>query len=122
MGYWRAIGIRSRFWIAPSANATERCAGWARSHSSPQANMPSGETFNRTESNVTRAPESVRPTIRLPCFLHALQRHCRVGVGLLKVNAPIAQRLQRNVHACHGAEDERAGLHDAVFAVEIFDL
>src|SRR5579863_7271511 len=49
---------------------------------------------------------------------HRFGRH----VGLLQVDAPVTQFLERDFSARHGTADERAGANDAKIAVEIFDL
>ena len=51
-----------------------------------------------------------------------LQHGLGRGIGLLQVDAPVFQLLERDRHAGHGAAHEGAGPHDAEIAVEIFDL
>ena len=52
----------------------------------------------------------------------ALQHGLGARVGLLQVDAPVFQFLQRDRHAGHGAAHERARPHDAEIAVEELDL
>ena len=58
-----------------------------------------------------------RVAVRVP-----LQHRLGRGIGLLQVDAPIAQLLERNRHAGHRAAHERTRPHDAEIAVEIFDI
>src|SRR5277367_5293770 len=52
----------------------------------------------------------------------ALQHRLRRRIGLLKIDAPVAQFLERNRRAGHGAAHEGAWPHDTEIAVEIFDF
>ena len=51
-----------------------------------------------------------------------LQHRLRRGIGLLQVDAPVFELLERDRHAGDRAAHEGAGPHDAEIAVEIFDL
>ena len=52
----------------------------------------------------------------------ALQRSCGVDIGLLQLDAPIAQLLERNGASGDGAAHEVARRHHLHLAVEIFEL
>src|SRR4029077_17657931 len=52
----------------------------------------------------------------------ALQRGSGVGIGLLQLDAPIAQLIERDGAAGHGTAHEVAGRQHLNFAVEIFEL
>ena len=52
----------------------------------------------------------------------ALEDGLGAGVGLLKVDAPIAQFFERDKRAGHGATDVRPGAQDANVAIEILHL
>src|SRR5579872_1991414 len=58
----------------------------------------------------------------LPAHPQARQNRIGIGVGFLPVDAPVAQLLQRNWLAGHGAAHISARSADAEVAVEILDL
>ena len=62
---------------------------------------------------------AVRHAVQLA---EALERSGRVDIGLLQLDAPIAQLLERNGAAGDGAAHEIAGRHHLHLAVEIFEL
>ena len=55
-------------------------------------------------------------------FAVAPQRGRRVGIGLLQLDAPIAQLVERNGAAGDGAAHEVARAQHLHFAVEILEL
>src|SRR5208282_3280930 len=68
----------------------------------------------------TRIWSSVRrPIAPLALPLH---RSGRTGIGLLPVDAPIAQFVERDRLAGDGAAHERARTEDAIVAVDIFNF
>src|SRR5215472_6760663 len=55
-------------------------------------------------------------------FLHALQCGCGRRISFLEVDAPVAERFERNMRTCHRANDVRPRPYDTVLAVEILNL
>jgi hypothetical protein len=65
---------------------------------------------------------SLPPFLGKSLGMQTLQHRLRTRIGLLQLNAPIFQFLQRNRYAGHRATYEGSRPHNAEIAVEIFDF
>ena len=54
--------------------------------------------------------------------LAPLQHRLRRGIGLLQIDAPVFELLERDRHAGHRAAHKGAGAHHAEIAIEVFHL
>src|SRR5690606_3198268 len=55
-------------------------------------------------------------------FHHPLQRSVGACISLLPIDIPVAQFIERNLHARYSAGDMRAGFHDVKLPVTIYEF
>src|SRR5262249_19127459 len=108
-------------WANPNAAGTSTRGHGARRSRQATA-LPWWRPHFRGVGPATTAASPLLPAGAGRLAAETLQHRLRAGIGLLQVDAPVFQLLERDCDAGDGAAHEGARPHHAKVAIEIFEL